>query len=87
MKCRNLSDGKYFPVTVNIFPVPLELLFCSNAFVYKIMRGNIIPVRVYNIFYLLVTDLGKFLPQKGKVLTALVIFADLFLSSANIYLY
>ena len=33
-KCRNLKGGGYFPVTVNIFPVPnLELPFFLRSFV------------------------------------------------------
>ena len=49
---------KYFPNAEN-----LELLFFSTAFVDKIIRGNI----VYNLFYLLFVNMGKCLPQKGKV--------------------
>ena len=48
-KGRNLSGGKYFLITVNIFPMPkiLNDFFCSIAFVDKIIRGNV----VYNLFY------------------------------------
>ena len=60
-KCRNLSGGKYFPITVNIFPIPKiwNYFFCSIGFVDKIIRGNII----YNLVYQLVVNMRKYLPQ------------------------
>ena len=79
-KCSNLSGGKYFPITVNIFPL-LKIWnydFCCTAFIDKIIRGNII----YDVFYQLVVNMEKYLSQKGKVREnechkAQVIFADL----------
>ena len=65
-KCRNLSGGKYFLITVNIFPMPKiwNDFFCSSAFVDKIIRGNI----TYDLFYQLVVNMGKYLPKKGLFL-------------------
>ena len=71
---------------MNIFPnhffsVRIIYLFflCSAKFVDKIIRGN----TIYKLFHQLVFNMGKYLPQEGKVsennlcLTALVIFAGL----------
>ena len=66
--------SEYFPYAEN-----QNYVFCSTAFADKIIGENI----VYRLFYQLVVNMGKYLPQKGKVrentscLTALVIFADL----------
>ena len=45
-KCHDLRGGKYFRITVNIFPDVgnLELPFCSTAIVDKIIRGNVIYI-------------------------------------------
>ena len=53
-KCRNLSGEEYFPITVNSFPYAenLDLLFCSTAFIDKIIRRNII--RIYFISWWLI---------------------------------
>ena len=63
-KRRNLSGGKYFPIT-EYFPHAenLEQPFCSSAFVDKILRANIIS----NLFDQLLVNMGKYLLQKGKV--------------------
>ena len=62
--CRISSGWKYFPITANISPCPTwNYFFCCTAFVHKIIRGNII----YNLFYQLVVNMRKYLPQKGKV--------------------
>ena len=62
-KCRNLSGGKYFPITVNIFAMPKiwNYFFWDHLF---ICGGNI----TYDLFYQLVINMAKYLPQKGNVL-------------------
>ena len=57
-KCQNLSVGKkYFPITVNIFPLQCQkyvtMFFSSTAFVDKIIRGN----KMYNLFHQLVVNM------------------------------
>ena len=73
--------SEYFPFAEN-----QELRFCSTAFADKRIGENM----VCRLFYQLVVNMGKYLPQREKVrentscLTALVIFAKLSLFSANI---
>ena len=42
-KCRNLSGEKYFPITLNIFPIPKiwDYFLFLVAFVDRVIRGNI----------------------------------------------
>ena len=56
-KCRNLSvyvwGGGIFSYHTEYFPIAenLKLLFCSTAFVNKIISGNISGNIIYDLFY------------------------------------
>ena len=88
-KCRNLSEGGIVPYYSEYFPHAenLELLILF----YGICRqNNHRKHTIYNLFYQLVVNMGKYLPKKGRVRKnnscrrARVIFADVFPFSANI---
>ena len=63
--CRNLSGGKYFPITVNIFPHAenLELLFSTTSFVDKVINEKLHIIYFISLWLIK----GKYLPKRGNV--------------------
>ena len=60
---------KYFPISVNIFPMPkiLNYFFDITSLSGICWQHNQQKYMVYNLLYQLVVDMWKYLPQREKV--------------------